>query len=114
MRILRRLHLVALLGVVPLIGCDALGLGKDPQVSLSFVAPGGLAAVQAASVLMDTLSGGGHKIDVQTVAVTFDRVVLERVHTDGPDDRADSDRDSDTDNADSDHAGNERARKSVG
>ena len=106
----QRFRLIALLGVIPLFGCDALEIGGDRELTLSFVVPGGTvgnAAVRSAALLVDTLSGGGHVIDLQTVAVTFDRVVLERV---GTDDRGDSDRDSDTEGADSDREGNERLR----
>jgi hypothetical protein len=110
MRTWQKLRLIALLGVVPLVGCDALGLGDDHSLTLSFVVPGtggSNPAVRSAALLVDTLIGGGHVIDVQTVAVTFNRVVLERV---GTDDRGDSDRDSDTEGADSDREGNEQLR----
>ena len=98
------------MGVVPLVGCDALGLGDDHDVTLSFVVPGasvGNSAVRSAALLVDTIIGGGHVIDVQTVAVTFNRVVLERV---GTDDKGDSDKDSDTEGADSDREGNEQLK----
>ena len=110
MRFRGRIHLIALLGVVPLFACDAIGLGGDQALTLSFVVPGasvGNSAVRSAALLVDTLSGGGHVIDVHNVVVTFDRVVLERV---GTDDKGDSDRDSDTEGADSDREGNERLR----
>jgi hypothetical protein len=110
MRTWQKLRLIALLGVVPLAGCDALGLGDDHDLSLSFVVPGtggGNPAVRSAALLVDTLIGGGHTLDLQTVALTFSRVVLER---EGTDDHGDSDRDSDTEGADSDHDGNEQLR----
>jgi hypothetical protein len=110
MRFPGRIRLSALLGVLPLCACDAIGLGDDRGLTLSFVVPGasvGNSAVRSAAVLVDTLIGGGHVIDVQTVAVTFNRVVLERV---GTDDKGDSDRDSDTEGADSDRDGNEQLR----
>ena len=109
MRILGRLPLIALLGMLPLAGCDMLGIGGDRQLSLSFEVPGtGSGTGRSAALLVDTLRSGSHVLDLQTVAVTFDKVVLEQV---GADDHGDSDKDSDKAD-DSDHAGNERIKNS--
>ena len=109
MRILGRLPLIALLGILPLAGCDMLGIGGDRDLTLSFQVPGtGSGSGRSAALLVDTLRDGSHVLDLQTVAVTFDRVVLEQVHAD---DHGDSDKDSDKED-DSDHAGNERIKNS--
>jgi hypothetical protein len=97
--------LFALLGMLPLAGCDMLGIGGDRQLSLSFEVPGtssGSGAGRSAALLMDTLRSGSHVLDLQTVAVTFDKVVLQPVK---PDSARHHDKGDDDDERDSDHKG---------
>jgi hypothetical protein len=102
MRILGRLSLLALLGALPLAGCDKLGIGNDRQLSLSFEVPGsGSGSGRSAALLMDTLRSGSHVLDLQTVAITFDKVVLQLVGADTMKDH--HDKGDDDDQGDSDH-----------
>lgn len=100
-----RLALPFLIGAASA-GCDDLGLGSDPTVSLSFAGSGAGAAGMAAALVADTIIGGGHTLDLQSVDITFSELTLERAEGAMG---GDSDGDSESD-SDSDGSSNERFR----
>jgi hypothetical protein len=92
--------LLSLALVLPVTACDDLGPGADRSVSVSFSVPqGGASGRAAALVAADTFSDGTHRIDLQSVDVTFSRIVIE-----GERMGAVRDDDDDTD-TDTDHDG---------
>ena len=96
---------VALLAILPLTACDDLGLGGQDAVSLSFAVPRTGNGASAA-LLMDTISDGTHRIDVQSIDLTVGEIVLERAESEAG---GDSDGDSDSD-SDSEGSSNEKFR----
>jgi hypothetical protein len=86
-------------------GCEALGLGEDPTVSVSFAAPGN--GTRASFLVADSFSDGLHAINLTNVDVVLDEVTLEHAeHEVGGDSDGESDADSD-----SDGSSNERLRR---
>lgn len=95
---------LAIVPAVSLAACDDGGSGK---VSLTFASTATANRAASASVLADPVSDGTNTLDIQSVDITFDEIVLERIEaeTDG-----DSDGESDAD-SDSDGTENEKIRR---
>lgn len=83
----RFVRIIPLIIALPLAACDALGLGDDEGVSLSFAVPQASAS-GSASVLLDPITVGNHTIDVQRAELTFEYVLLNRQPTSGGEDAA--------------------------
>ena len=89
-------------------GCDALGLGSDESVSVSFAVPASQTANNTAfNVQAVPITVGGHTLDLQNADVTFTEITLERAEGASG---GDSDGDSDSD-SDSDGSSNEKLRR---
>lgn len=83
---------------IALAGCDALGLGGNSNVSVSFAVPAPAAsAVSADFVAADPITLNGHTLDLQNVDVTFSKIELDR-HSDPV--LSDDDNEADDDAAD--------------
>ncbi len=98
---MKKLRLASLLLPLALMflagGCDTLGIGSDETVSVSFSTPRVSIGGRSASVVaMDTFSDGTHRIDLQSVDVTFSRITIESEGMNGSRDEDD----------DTDHDGN--------
>lgn len=90
--------------LMPLAGCDTLGLNDDQEVTLSFATARNGALNSAVDAATDTLRDGTHVLDLQLVDVTFDEIVLERSEDEeGGDSDGDSDSDSDSDGTSNEH-----------
>ena len=79
-------------------GCETFGLGDNEQFSVSFAVPSQQVNGQSFSVVADSISFGGHVLNLTSVDVTFDEITVERAEmTNGGDSDGDSDSDSDSD-----------------
>lgn len=74
-------HAVLLIALAPLGACDALGIGDEEGLALSFAVPRTSASLQAASFRVDPITVGSHTLDVQSAEIEFDYVVLERIQS---------------------------------
>jgi hypothetical protein len=84
----------SVVALLPLAGCDTLGIGSDDEtISVSFSVPRTAGGGRSAALI--PITDGTHTIDLQNVDVTLDRIVIERVGRDfeeDDDDDGDSDR----------------------
>jgi hypothetical protein len=86
---------VLVAATLPLAACDTLGPDRDEQVTVSFAAGRtGFSAVQSASLV--PISDGTHTVDLQSVSLTLDKIVLREEGVKGTrGSERDSDKDSD-------------------
>lgn len=95
------------LAIIPIVGLAACDDGGSGKVSLSFASTAAANSAVSASVLADPVSDGTNTLDIQSVDITFDEIVLERIEAET---EGDSDGESDAD-SDSDGPENEKIRR---
>ncbi len=98
-----------LIGLAPLGACDTLGLTDEDPVSVSFAVPGP-SGVRSAAVVADPITDGTHTLDLQSVDVVFDEIVLKRSKSEENDSEDDADDNDDDGDSDKDGRSNQKFR----
>ena len=89
---------VATLPALVLSACDGLGLGGDKNMTVSFSVP---RSGVSASLIADSISVGGHTLNLQNADITFSKIKLDRKesNTSAGSDNEDSDSDDGAEDA---------------